>query len=317
MTGIERTHHDFQSPEMIQASVDAFIERYDVANQFVRETLHEHPNLRFLLGNVNPEPVDMKRLSDGSMRFVYSLTEGSGMLGLKNPDDVMEWRGIFNHIMGTSRQVYYLADRLSRLPDYQVQLFGERGYYVPSLITIRPNVLRDFMFISHAGRRIWDGRDINKLKDTVGPSEDIGKTAYDLLLRQGASERELDLMRVEMHADHLAQSTYGTRFPDMIDNILTYADWTFDQTPMTLETRFALLRERKRATEEVLGILEACGKTFEKDLREIVDPDIFEHMTHAGPYDWETKIRGAYCAPSGLNIKDVFPGYIAQYPQVV
>jgi len=314
MSGEEIGKQDSQSLEAVQASVDNFIKRYDVTNQLVIETLHEHPNLRFLLGNVNPEPVDMKVLPDGSTRFVYSLTEGSGMFGLKNPDDAMEWRGIFNHSIGTSRQVYYLADRLSRLPDDKVKALGERGYYFPA---IRPIILRDFMFITHAGRRIWDGRHINKLIDAAGPAEDIGKTAYELLKRQGASARELDLMRVEMHADHLAQSIRGIRFPNIADNIMTYGDWTFDQDPMTLEARFKLLRDRKRASDDVLAILKACGKTFEKDLQEIVDPDIFDHMTHAGPYEWETKIRRAYCASSGLNMKDVFPGYVAQFPQAV
>jgi len=170
MSAIETQQKDSQQPEVIQALVDSFIKRYDVADQLLIETLHEHPNLRFLLGNVNPEPAALKKLPDGSTRFVYSLTEGSGMFGLKNPDDAIEWRGIFNHSIGTSRQVYYLADRLSKLPNYRVQLFGERRYNVPSLITIRPLILRDFMFITHAGRRIWDGRDINKLKDAVGPS---------------------------------------------------------------------------------------------------------------------------------------------------
>jgi len=300
----------------MESIVDTSTKRYEVTHPLVIETLHEFPALRFLLGNVTSESMGVDNRPDGVSRPVYFLTEGSGMFGLKNPDDAMRWRGIFNHILGTARQVYYLADRLSRLPNRQIQALGEQGYYIPSLVTIRPNDLRDFMFVSHAGRRQMDEYAWHGLRDAVHSTGDSGINTYQLLQKEGAPALFLDLMRVEMHADHLIQSARGDHFPDMSDNVLTYPDWTFGQAPTTLTERFAGLRKSGRADPEILDALERCGTSFELILRKIVDPDIFVHMTHAGPYDWETKIRQAYCVPSGLTLKAVFPGYIAQYPPV-
>jgi hypothetical protein len=309
MTDPEKKQHPRLVTEDI--SVEEYIERYDVSNPLVRETLHEFPDLRFLLGKVDTRVQGRDSRPDGIDRPIYFLIEGSGMFALKNSDDAMRWRGIFNHIMGTARQVYYLADRFSSLPNYQIQAFGERGYYVPSLVTMRPDSLRDFMFVSHAGRRQADEYTWHELRDIAHEAGDSGKSTYQLLQKKRAPTLFLDLMRVELHADHLAKSAQDNHFPDISDNVLTYPDWTFGQAPNTLVERFAGLRKSKRAAPEILDILEECGTSFESVLQEIVDPDIFDQMTHAGPYGWETKIRQAYCAPSGLSIGDVFPGYVA------
>lgn len=295
--------------------VDASIRRYDVTHSQVKEILHEFPSLQFLLGNVSQEPVGRDKQPDGIDRPIYFLTEGSGMFGLKNPDDAMRWRGIFNHIMGTARQVYYLADRLTQLSSEHIQALGDRGFDMSTLSGINPRTLRDFMFVFHAGRRQSDEYTRHGLRDTAHPTGDSGINTYQLLKKEGAPQLFLDLMRVEMHADHLAASAARyIYFPDLIDNVLTYPDWTFGQTPNTLAERFVELRQKEREPPGILDILEQCGTTFETAVKDIVDPNIFTQMTHAGPYDWETKIRQAYCAPSGLTLDAVFPGYIAQYP---
>jgi hypothetical protein len=298
----------------IETIIDASIRRYDVSHPLVKETLHEFPSLRFLLGKVTPESVGTDKQPDGIDRPIYFLTEGSGMFGLKNPDDAMRWRGIFNHIMGTTRQVYYLVDRLTQLTPEQIRSLGERGFDMSTLSGMNTQTLRDFMFVSHAGRRQSDEYTWHGLRDTVHPTGDSGLNTYQLLKKEGAPQLFLDLMRVEMHADHLAASADRSLFPDLLDNVLTYPDWTFGQKPNTLAERFAGLRQSQRQPPEILDILEQCGTTFETEVKDIVDPNIFDHMTHAGPYDWETKIRQAYCTPSGLPMVSVFPGYITQYP---
>lgn len=293
----------------IAQRVDEAIARYNVEHTLVRETIHEFPELRFLLGHITNEPQGTDRRPDNVERPVYYLTEGSGMFGLANSHDAMRWRGIFNHVMGTARQVYWLAQRVAGLPSYQIAEFGDRGYDVPTLLRIRPEALRDFMFVSHAGRRQMDEYNWHGLRDRVHPSADSGFNTYRLLKQEGAPPLMLDLMRVEMHAHHLAKAVRGNMLPDMIDNLLTYPDWTFGQSPVTLTERFAGLRKSGRSEPEITNILEQCGAAFERDLIDIVDPDIFVKMTHAGPYTWETKIRNAYCAPSGLAMSKVFPNY--------
>lgn len=285
------------------------IERHEIVHPLVTETLHEFPNLRFLLGKVSIVPNGTDSRPDNTLRPVYYLQEGSGMFGLTIPDDAMRWRGIFNHIMGTSRQVYWLADRLSHLSSDQIQMFGELGYDTKPFVSIHSEELRDFMFVSHAGRRRADERIWHDLHDSAHPTADIGMSTYRLLEDYGASQRVLDLMRVETNAKKLVRSMRGNHFPNLEDNILTYCDWTFDQLPTTLTERFVRLRQSKRTRRGTLYDLQRGGAAFEKALKEIVDPDIFRKMTHAGPYDWETKIRRAYSASAGLPLGTVFPWY--------
>ena len=275
------------------------------------ETLREFPALRYLLGTVTPESVGTDSRPDGVSRSIHYVTEGSGMFGLTHPEDAMRWKGIFNHVMGSARQVYWLADRLKSVLSREVQEFVKRGFFLSTQMQISPIDLRDFMFVSHAGRRQADEYIWHTLRDRAHPSGDSGRNTFTLLHNTGAPQRYLDLMRVETRAEELVDPRTGDHMPKVIDNILTYCDWTFWQTPITLDERFAGLRKSNRAAPEILDVLEKCGKSFESALKEIVDRDIFEHMTHAGPYAWETKIRRAYCAPSGLAMEIVFPGYKA------
>ncbi|MEK7129543.1 MAG: hypothetical protein AAB803_00850 [Patescibacteria group bacterium] len=295
--------------------VDTFVARYRVEHPQVIEALRVYPPLCYLLGRVTDEPQIRDSHPDGVERHVYYLSEGSGMFGLTHPEDAMRWRGIFNHIMGTARQVYWLADRLTRATTAERETFGQRGFDVSTFVAINPLILRDFMFISHAGRRQMDEYNWHGLRDAVHPSGDSGKNTIELLRAERADPTFLDLMRVEMHADHLAVTADSGLFPDMVDNVLTYPDWTFGQKPQSLSERFSGLRKSGRAEVNVLDILERCGTAFERALKEIVSPTIFEDMAHAGPHEWETRIRQTYCAASGLTVAEVFPGYLQQFPQ--
>lgn len=300
------TSHDFITRAI---PVDAFVARYRVEHPQVIEALRVYPPLCYLLGRVTDEPKTRDSRPDGVERPVYYLAEGSGMFGLTYPEDAMRWRGIFNHIMGTARQVYWLADRLAHATPAQGEAFGQRGFDVDSFGAINPLILRDFMFISHAGRRQMDEYNWHELRDAVHPSGDSGRNTIELLKAEHADPTFLDLMRVEMHADHLAVTADGGLFPDIVDNVLTYPDWTFGQKPQSLSERFAGLRKSGRAEPNILDILERCGTAFERALKEIVSPTIFEDMTHAGPYEWEREIRNAYCVAAGLTIGEIFPGF--------
>lgn len=123
-------------------------------------------------------------------------------------------------------------------------------------------------------------------------------------------------MKVETHAYHLAVAGKEGFLPNLVGNILTYCDWTFGQQPNTLRERFVGLRKSGRQPEEILDVLEAYGNRFESTLKQVLGNDIFDRMTTAGPYDWETQIRSAYCSSSGLTLQAVFPGYVNQFPQL-
>src|SRR5581483_12490447 len=99
--------------------VATYVDRFGVANAEVLEVLGEFPTLCYLLGNTTIDPMGQDSRPDGTTRPIYYLTECSGMFGLKAPDDAMRWRGIFNHVMGTARQVYFVANRLAHLNSTQ------------------------------------------------------------------------------------------------------------------------------------------------------------------------------------------------------
>ena len=294
--------------------VDAFIARYKVANELTREALHEFPTLCYLLGNVTDLPQATDPRPDGVTRPIFFLTEGSGMFGLAQPEDAMRWRGIFNHVMGTTRQVYYLSQRLMELDEREngKATFGSFGFDTRSFSEIDPDLMRRFFFVSHAGRRRADEKAWHGLDDEVHREDDIGEASLKLLMSQGAEQGIIDLMRVEAHSDLLNTGTRLGFFPNVVDSILTYTDWTYGQKPQTLQSRFEGLRKSQRQPKEVLDVLERAGNHFEQALVGVLGIDTPTRMASAH-FDWEERIRRAYCAPSGISIVQAFPDYSAQF----
>lgn len=288
--------------------VDGFIAKYRVDNELTREVLHEFPTLCYLLGNTTDAPQAIDSRPDGVEKRIFFLTEGSGMFGLAQPEDAMRWRGIFNHVMGTARQVYYLAERLMELDENGRALFGRVGFDTKTFDEIDPDLMRKFFFVSHVGRRSADEKAWHGLEDAAHREDDIGEASLKLLVSQHAEQGIIDLMRVEAHSDLLNIGTTLGFFPNIVDNILTYTDWTYGQRPQTLQSRFEGLRKSQRQPKEVLDILEGAGNHFEQAMVEALGVDTPIRMANAR-YDWEEKIRRAYCAPSGISIVGAFPDY--------
>lgn len=300
-----------------QIPVDVFSEHYNVKNPEVLEVLQKYPTLCYLLGRVTDNPQGEDSRPDNVLRPYYLLKEGSAMFALENKNDAKRWSGIFNHIMGTARQVHYLAEVLSLLPEEKIKQFADFGLNISSFKEINSELLRDFMFVSHSGRRKTDEKVWHNLNDTAHCETDPGKATLKHLYKHKAPPIFLALMRTENHEKYLAADRNQLSFPNFVDNILTYCDWTFGQTPNTLVERFASLRKSQRAKPETLDILEKCGNNFENALKQIVNPDIWQKMTTAGPFNWETEIRAAYCTPSGLSLEETFPHYVKQFPNAV
>lgn len=263
------------------------------------EALHQNHTVRILV------------LTESNAR-VYFLTEGSGMFGLKNPEDAMRWKGIFNHVMGTARQVCWLAQRFKGLTPEERSRFEQLGFDFSDFDRITPELLRDFMLISHAGRRASDEYRWHGLRDSVHQTDESGISTIGILQRESAPWVFQELMRVENHAEHLAAVKGDDQFPNIVDNILTYCDWTFGQQPNTLFERFEGLRARSRTDSKVLNTLQQAGTRFENALNEIMRSTLRQEMANSGPYEWEIEIREAYCAPSGIDPRVVFPDIFPQ-----
>ncbi len=297
-----------QETKTYNINVDNFIKKYKVEDQKTIEVLRDFPTLCYLLGNVTEEPQGTDSSPDGINRHIFYLTEGSGMFGLKNPEDAQRWKGIFNHIMGSSRHVYFLSEKINASTANQKQELFDLGFDINSLRQINPKILRDFMFVNHAARRRFDERKWHNLRDDAHPEGESEDLTTNLLLENDAPEELINLMRAENHT-YLTTLGRNNYLPNLSINILTYGDWTFGQKPVTIKERFTQLRKSRRQPEVVLNKLENFALYFEKSIKKIFGESIFSDMIKSGPYRWETKIRDAYCSASGLTIEDVFPSY--------
>ena len=280
-----------------------FISHYGVESPLMQESLCSYPTLCYLLGNVTEGSPTQDNRPDGIVRPVYFLTEGSGMFGLKNPDDAMRWRGIFNHVIGTTRQVNFLSNRLKNLTEEQRNQFFLLGYNVESLDKADPSLLTDYMLVSHSGRRGADEHNWHNLNDEVHTSADPYESTLQHLQKLDAPDEIIALMRTEKHSYLLAGE-----LPDIIDNILTYCDWTFGQSPTTLEERFEGLRARSRESLPVLAMLEGIGTKFETALKEVLGDTVIQEMRES-VWDDEVLIREAYAQSAGLTLEEVFPKF--------
>lgn len=288
--------------------VNRYIEKYNITDAKTKEALEEFPILCYLLGKVTQQPQGKDSRPDGIERQVFYLTEGSGMFGLKNPDDAMRWKGIFNHIVGSARHVNFLAEEFKKLNNEQRHQFFDLGFDINTLIGLDPALLRDFMLINHSARRKVDERKWHELTDDAHPAGESEPLTNDLLRKNGATPKLIELMRSEEHG-YLSAVGAGGYLPNLPINILTVADWTFGQKPESLDERFESLRKSQRQPVEVLDILEKSAKYFEKAVAEVIGKDIFDEMLKMKPPAWEIKIREAYCYPSGLLSEQVFQNY--------
>lgn len=289
-------------------NVKEFIKRYDVEDIKTKEALKSFPTLCFLLGKVTDLPQTEDKRPDGIRRPVFFLTEGSGIFGLKHPEDADRWKGIFNHVMGSSRHVFFLSELIKSATTDQKQQFQDLGFDLNTLSSVDPQALRDFMFTSHSARRQVDERKWHHLRDKAHPEGESEELTLTLLEKENAPRGMIDLMRTE---DHMFLSAMGRRgyILSLPLNILTYSDWTFGQKPNSLEDRFKELRLNERQPAVVLDELEGFAKYFEKALVDVFGESTTNKMLEIEPYDWEKQIREAYCAASGTSPAKLFPSY--------
>lgn len=270
--------------------VDAYIQKYEVEHPAVLEVLKEHPVLSYLLGKINSRGI---------------VEDGSGMFGLKNPEDAVQWKGIFNHIVGASGNVYFLAERIAKATPSQKEHLVRLGYLPNSVRSLDPEKLRDHKLIDHAGRRQSDERKRYDCQDAAHPSTHSELNTRLLLHNAGADRFFLDHMKEEDH-EYLISRMSGKRLRNIHYALLTYGDWTFDQAPVALSERFALLHARGRADKKTLDVLEQSGRQFEQDLTEVFGEGILSELKNRSPYPWERNIREAYAASAGLDADKLF-----------
>jgi len=301
-----------------QIPVDQFIQRFEVTDEQTIETLRAFPTLCYLLGRVTDKPQTKDSRPDGVERDVWYLTEGSGMFGLKNPEDAMRWKGMFNHSVGTARQIPYVTKRLQQISPEQRREFEKRGFDFSEFDQYgtgsSAELFRDTFLSSHLSRRGVDERTWHELTDEAAhPKGTTSTTAENLLLNKFKAPLELWALirKVEAHSEHMigevAERGY---FDNILDAMLTYCDWTFGQKTISLDERFPEMTiVRKDLDPKMLETFRIAGKYFEEVFNEVLQTDTLQELKDLKPEPWETQIREAYCSPSGLTLKEVFPDY--------
>jgi hypothetical protein len=283
-----------------------FISRFNVEDSQTIEALRSQPVLCYLLGKVS-EPQSVVNKLTGEKRTVRLLQEGSGMFGLTDKQDALEWKGIFNHTVGSTRHAEFLIDKLSKATPEQRAQLEALGYDFTMFNKYGRENIFESMLITHAGRRAMDE---NNWYGTGGKIHHVSDSYQNtkLLLTEAKAPKELlELLEVENHQELMTTEGKSGRFTNIAVALLTYADWTFGQSATPLSERFTDLREKQRASKEQLDVFETCGNTFEKDMNSVFGGDLYSEMAAQEPKLWETKIRSAYCSPSGLNPQEVFP----------
>lgn len=306
-----RTPDQGTPPVMFADSIDtkSFINRFSVENPTVIEAIKGFPTLAYLLGDITDEPQGAKKLKDGSGRIIYYLTQGSGMFGLKNPEDALEWAGIFNHIAGSIRHTEFLGGIIDGLTDEQRAELQSRGYDFSQYDSVGLRNLIDLMFITHAGRRQMDEFNWYGLRDQSHPSGDSYENTRQILEESKAPAEFLNLLQIENHGGYLVEEGKSGKFSNIVTALLTLADWTFSQQPNTLEERFEGLRKSGRAPIDQLDLFEAAAITFVRDLRDVTGVKVMGEMLDLPPSLIEDRVREAYVASSGIGLMSAFPSY--------
>lgn len=288
-------------------------ERQGRENSQGAEVIKRFPTLGYLLGRVQSQTVT--DLRDGKTKEEHIAVEGSAMFSLENKYDALQWKGIFNHIVGSVRNVNFIAGKLASTTADEKQALAARGFNLQSIETLDPKLLEGFMFVSHAGRRLadehaWYGIHPSPKGDPQDQDKPHHSYLYtmEILEKAGASPELVELMRVEDHTREVDLMRPGIN-PNVVDNILTYCDWTFGQEPTSLAERFEGLRKSGRQSPEILEILETAGTNFENALKAAFGQDIYEQMASTPPFPGEIEIRTAYAASAGLSLSDIYPNF--------
>lgn len=282
-----------------------FINRFHLEDAQTIEAVRTYPALCYLLGKVSkPQSVTYK--PTGEKRAVRLLEEGSGMFGLTDEQDAMEWKGIFNHVVGSTRHTEFLIDKLNNGTSERHAQLETMGYDFTMFNKYGKENIFEYMLVSHAGRRAMDEYNLYDIQNNAHPTGDSYQNTRLLLTAANAPSELLELLEVENHQTLLSEEGKTGRFPNIAVALLTYADWTFGQNAIPLSERFTRLRRMQRASKEQLDVFETCSNTFEEDMNFVFGGDLFTEMAAQKPKPWETQIRNAYCSPSGLSPQEVF-----------
>jgi hypothetical protein len=294
--------------------VESLMFDYGVSVPETQEAIRTFPTLSYLLGRVSSEKRAMIRVDKPELtgETVNILEDGSGMYGLKDRDDALRWKGIMNHVLGTVRGSVGLFDTLKTLSDNDRASMKKLGYDFSSFDRAERNLIVDSGLVVHAGRRGMDEYQWYGMSDHAHPTGDSYINTVALFAARRAHPALFDMLHIEDHT-YLDSGDSNEVFADVLTNILTYCDWRWAQSPLTLDERFEGLRKSGRAPEVRLEHLYSHASVFDRVLSNILGKDFFSRVirTDGAFVQSEWLIRKGYAASAGLTLQEVFPEFKA------
>lgn len=311
--------------EVEKIPTESYIKLYNIESSETQEALRKYPVLCYLLGKVSQEPltltdetINTSTFSDRQKRQIFPLKEGSGMYGLKILEDAMRWKGIFNHIAGSARQIEYLAQLVTDFPEERKQVLIDHGFDRDSFQTLDPILLRDWQLVSHAGRRMMDEYNQDKLND--GYPHLSGESYPNTLFHLGRTNAPIELVNLMGIENHNNLEQEGA-FTDISVAIATFGDWAFGQSTVTIDDRFKGFIKKinlgieKRISLETAEKFRQAGNNFETALTEalgISQEKFYEEIANLTVPQWEIDIRKGFVSEAGLTLEEVYPEFAAR-----
>lgn len=294
--------------------VESLMLKYGVENPRTQEAIRAFPTLAYLLGRVTSESQRLERVDEGPNKGksvdAHILIEGSGMFNLTNPEDAKEWKGIFNHIVGSARIIYQGIEVFKSLSPEQRLQFVNSGFDFTVLDAFTPELGALYMLTNHAGRRRMDEHNWYGFSTAPHIFNDSFPNTVNVLSETGAHPALLQMMNEENHL-HLLPAGKNGLYRDVALSILLAGDWQWGQELTDLHTRFEQMAKSGRLPKVMLDVLEGPIIPFMETVKEVLGADFWQRAADPrGSFaKHELLIREGYTLPSGLTVNELFPAY--------
>jgi len=286
--------------------VDELLAKYEATRKhgmphIVERTIRRYPTLAYLFGTVS-EPLDVvfRNSSIKQHETVSIVNDGSGMFGLRDPEDAGRWLGIINHSVGSVENAIFLGDKLKRLTKQKRKDFEALGIEFSLFDTMSIKLLRDGWLLFHAGQRKADETTWYELSDTNHNTSDPYESTLTVFHAHNIDPVFFDLLKIEKQGELVRLARSGNPVPAEVA-VMVLGDFLYEQTQMTVSDHFKEMRQTGGETPDVLFTLEKFGERLEHSFSTVLGNDIFDRMRNAPEPIWATRMHRAYAASSGMT----------------
>ncbi|GEM_PF-3436578 len=191
-------------------------------------------SLRLLVGKVSePKLVTSYRGLMPSPAIVRLVETGVGMAGLEDPIDNIEWSGIFNHVLLSTRVAVHYG-----------RILQEKGQDIDSQAILVAGI------VSHLGRRIWDEANWYRhavAEGSVKRSKTNETIGVEILENAGVGGKVLDIVKGLAHGHDVNPTIYllpEYRLFSLVDHLITDRVHSYAERMGAITTGWFMDKER-------------------------------------------------------------------------